>query len=102
MAWWFLVAPVKLRSPDLTRAAPRRPRISGGEDFSINRVRLRSNGTLEWQRKKLPAEELAGDGIQVAALSGGRRRSGGAVKRMKNYRTRGVFIDPARRFMCRI
>ena len=71
-------------------------------NFPINRADLGLRATLERRRTKLPAGKFAGDEIRLAARLEVEDEVAGAVKRMRSYRPRKVFIDPARRFVIRI
>ena len=73
MAWRFPVTPAKEKIPDLTRRAPARPRIGGGDEISVKREQLGSRETLEWRRLKLSEEQFAGSEISRAALARGGR-----------------------------
>ena len=89
MARWLDGAPVKTRSPNLKKTAPRRPRIGGGEKFPFNRRSLGAKGSLDWRRAKLTVAKFAGIEIRWAA----RREEEDEVvrrgERMEIYRATG-------------
>jgi hypothetical protein len=59
MAWQFPVTPARKTVSDLTRRAPARPRIGGGDETPINREQLGTREVLERRRLKLSGEEFA-------------------------------------------
>lgn len=71
-------------------------------NFPFNRADLGLRATLERRWTKLPAGRFAGVEIRLGARLEVEDEVAGAVKRMRSYRPRRVFIDPAWRFVVRI